>query len=106
MAPRSPSAPRLPAPPDLLPTHNVLDCSAAATDIAGRPCETDQRISPEPGLGTEMTRKNRNLLLAVAPLALALGAPALGADMLVKARLAPMVVPYSWTGWYIGANAG
>jgi outer membrane immunogenic protein len=68
--------------------------------------KTDQRISPELGLGAEMTRKNRNLLLAVAPLALAWGTPALGADMQVKAHLAPMVVPYSWTGWYIGANAG
>ena len=55
-----------------------------------------------------MTRKSWNLLLTVAPLALALGTPALGADMAVKAPLykAPMAVPYSWTGWYIGANAG
>ena len=55
-----------------------------------------------------MTRKNWNLLLTVAPLALILGAPALGADMAVKAPLlkAPVAAPYSWTGWYIGANAG
>jgi len=60
-----------------------------------------------------MTRRNRRLLLTVAPLAFAplvlgLGVPALGADMAVKAPLlkAPAVAPYWWTGWYIGANAG
>jgi outer membrane immunogenic protein len=54
-------------------------------------------------IGAEMSRKNRNLLLAVALLELALGAPVLGADLSVKA---PLVAPYSWTGWYVGANAG
>ena len=62
------------------------------------------------GLGRHigMTRKNRGLLFAVAPLALAVGAPALGADMPVKAPpyQAPMATPYSWTGWYLGANVG
>jgi len=55
-----------------------------------------------------MTRKSWNLLLAVAPLGLVLGGPALGADMAVRPLLKapPMVAPYSWTGWYIGANAG
>src|SRR5580704_16776695 len=55
-----------------------------------------------------MTRKIWNLPLAVAPLALAFGAPALAADMAVKAPLykAPIAAPYAWTGWYIGANAG
>ena len=55
-----------------------------------------------------MNRKNLSLLLAAAPLALALGAPALGADMSVKAPLykAPLAAPYSWTGWYVGANFG
>ncbi len=47
------------------------------------------------------------MLLAGAPLLLALGVPALGADMAVKAPLAPpLPAPYAWTGWYIGANAG
>jgi len=55
-----------------------------------------------------MTRKNWGLLLAAAPLALAFGVPALGADKAVKAPpyKAPPIAPYTWTGWYIGANAG
>src|SRR5579871_6804326 len=60
------------------------------------------------GRGMKMTQKNWGLLFTAAPLVLALSAPALGADMAVKAPLlkAPMAAPYSWTGWYIGANAG
>ncbi len=48
------------------------------------------------------------MLLTGAPLLLTLGMPALGADMAVKAPplKAPIAPPYSWTGWYIGANAG
>ncbi len=61
-----------------------------------------------------MKRSNWGLLLAGAPLAFALGAvpaarPAIGADLAVKAQplvKAPPVAPFSWTGWYIGANAG
>jgi outer membrane immunogenic protein len=57
-----------------------------------------------------MTRRDRGLLLIGAPLLLAFAmAPAVGADLTVKAKpvvKAPAVVPYSWTGWYIGANAG
>jgi outer membrane immunogenic protein len=65
-------------------------------------------ISSESGLGVEMTRITLKLLLAVAPLGLALGAPALGADMPVGPPLikAPPYSPYSWTGWYVGVNAG
>src|ERR1700736_2129132 len=55
-----------------------------------------------------MKRWNWNLLLVAAPLALIFGTPALGADMSVRAPLfkAPMALPYSWTGWYVGVNAG
>jgi outer membrane immunogenic protein len=60
-----------------------------------------------------MARKNFRLLTTVAPLAIALGGfalggPALGADLYTKAPYvkAPVATPYSWTGWYIGANAG
>jgi outer membrane immunogenic protein len=53
---------------------------------------------------------NWGSLLTGAPLVLALAAaPALGADLPVKAEpivKAPVPVPFSWTGWYIGANAG
>jgi outer membrane immunogenic protein len=55
-----------------------------------------------------MTRTHRRLLLGAAPLAVALAAPAFGADLPVKALpvKAPVAVPFSWTGWYIGLNAG
>src|SRR5215813_10445810 len=60
------------------------------------------------GAGIVMTRSNCSMLLIGAPLVLALGVPALAADLAVKAPpfKAPIVAPYSWTGWYIGANAG
>src|SRR5260370_24873162 len=60
------------------------------------------------GAGIEMTRSNCSMVLAGASLVLGLGVPALAADLPVKAppRKAPIVVPYSWPGWYIGANAG
>jgi outer membrane immunogenic protein len=50
----------------------------------------------------------KKLLLGAAAL-LAFGlAPALAADMAVKARPlpAPIAPVYSWTGWYVGINAG
>jgi outer membrane immunogenic protein len=55
-----------------------------------------------------MTQGNWSSLLAGVTLAIALDAPTLGADMAVKAPLlqTPVAAPYSWTGWYIGANAG
>jgi outer membrane immunogenic protein len=57
-----------------------------------------------------MKRRNQALLLTEAPLVLAFAiAPALGADLVVKTKpvvKAPAAAPYSWTGWYIGANAG
>ena len=55
-----------------------------------------------------MTRSNCSMLLAGASLVLGLGVSALAADLPVKAppRKALVVAPYSWTGWYIGANAG
>jgi outer membrane immunogenic protein len=56
-----------------------------------------------------MIRGNWCLLLTGAPLAFALGAPAaLGADLPVKALpvKAPVAAPFSWTGWYMGVNAG
>ena len=60
-----------------------------------------------------MIRSNWTQLLAGAPLAFALAAPvalspALGADLPVKAlpMKAPVAAPFSWTGWYIGVNAG
>jgi outer membrane immunogenic protein len=65
-------------------------------------------IKQESGAGIGMTRSNCSMLLTGASLALALGAPALAADLPVKAPLlkSPIVAPYSWTGWYIGVNAG
>jgi outer membrane immunogenic protein len=55
------------------------------------------------------------MLPAAAPVAFALGAapvlttPVFGADLPLKAQpivKAPVAAPFSWTGWYIGANAG
>jgi outer membrane immunogenic protein len=54
--------------------------------------------------------QNRVSLLTGTSLALAFSAaPAPGADLAVRATpvvAEPVVVPFSWTGWYIGANAG
>ncbi len=60
-----------------------------------------------------MARKNLKLSAVIAPLGVALTGvalmgPALGADLPSKAPLlkAPMAAPYSWTGFYLGVNAG
>jgi outer membrane immunogenic protein len=93
----------------LLSAHNFWGTRAVAADIAMPPYEDDNGWACKSlGLGAEMTGTNWKLLLAVAPLGLALGAPALGADLSAKAPLytAPVAAPYSWTGWYVGANAG
>jgi len=65
-------------------------------------------ISRDSGCRIEMTRRNCSMLLTGAPLILALGVPALAADLPVKAPAlrVPAAAPYSWTGWYIGVNAG
>jgi outer membrane immunogenic protein len=47
-----------------------------------------------------------NLFSGVALCALLVAAPAMAADMPVKAPIAPPVIPYSWTGFYVGANVG
>src|SRR5262245_10678444 len=62
------------------------------------------------GSRNRVSRRNWGLLLTGAPLVLALGGvPALAADLSVQAPpafKAPVAAPFSWTGWYIGANAG
>ena len=46
-------------------------------------------------------------LSAIALLAVAAATPSLAADMPVKARPMPAMVPlYDWSGWYIGGNVG
>jgi outer membrane immunogenic protein len=79
-----------------------------ATDKAIRPCNYVEDDPNEIRIGIGMMQRYCGLLLAVAPLALAFGAPALGADIAVKAlpNKALTAAPYGWTGWYIGANAG
>jgi len=47
-----------------------------------------------------------NLFSGVALGALLMAAPVMAADMPVKAPIAPPVIPYSWTGFYVGANVG
>jgi outer membrane immunogenic protein len=47
------------------------------------------------------------LLSTVALVSVSMAAPALAADMAVKAAPPPVVIPiYNWTGFYIGANGG
>lgn len=48
----------------------------------------------------------KKLLVAGAALAALMGAPALAADMALKAAPPPAPPPCVWCGWYIGANAG
>ena len=45
------------------------------------------------------------LLASVALVAMGMSVPAMAADMPVKARVAPEIVP-TWAGWYVGLNAG
>src|SRR5262249_35093568 len=80
---------------------NLLHCDVAVTDWAATPCEYGADRQPGFGRGIEMTP--RNWILLITPLAVALGAPARGADLPVKAppTKAPVAAPYSWTGWYI-----
>jgi outer membrane immunogenic protein len=47
-----------------------------------------------------------NLFSGVALGALLMAAPVMAADMPGKAPIAPPVIPYSWTGFYVGANVG
>jgi outer membrane immunogenic protein len=89
----------------------LLHCGVTVTDCAACPCEDVVKRSTWISYAEmAMTRSSWGLLLTGAPLALALGAaPALSADLPVKAQpivKAPVLAPYSWTGWYIGANAG
>jgi len=42
----------------------------------------------------------------VAAVAALIGAPAFAADMAVKAPPPAPAPVYSWTGWYVGLNAG
>jgi outer membrane immunogenic protein len=49
---------------------------------------------------------NRSPFVIVGLLALGLAAPAIAADIPVKARPAPVPAPFSWTGLYIGFNGG
>jgi outer membrane immunogenic protein len=64
------------------------------------PCDA-QALEREP---QRWGHREKNILATVALLGLA--APAIAADMAVKAR--PMVAPmaYSWTGFYVGGNVG
>jgi outer membrane immunogenic protein len=48
----------------------------------------------------------RRLFGIVAFFAIAMGAPAMAADMPVKALSAPVVAAYSWNGFYVGAHVG
>jgi outer membrane immunogenic protein len=48
----------------------------------------------------------KKLLVGFAALAALLAGPALAADMPVKAVKAPPVLPYNWTGFYVGWDVG
>ena len=49
---------------------------------------------------------HRFVSLAVVASAISFGQSAGAADMPAKAPRAPAVIPYSWTGFYVGANVG
>ena len=51
-------------------------------------------------------RRSSIAFLAGAVSTLVLTQIASAADMPVKAPLAPAIIPYSWTGFYVGANVG
>lgn len=87
--------------------------------MASSPCNIPADVSRTSiGYRTAMARKIQNFRAAFAPLGIALGGvalgsitlsgPALAADFATKAPLykAPPMTSYSWTGWYIGVNAG
>jgi outer membrane immunogenic protein len=46
------------------------------------------------------------IAIGVATIAAVVGAPALAADMPVKAPPRAPAPIYSWTGWYVGGNVG
>jgi outer membrane immunogenic protein len=48
----------------------------------------------------------KNMLIATAALATVIGTPALAADMALKAAPPPAAPAWSWTGFYLGGNAG
>jgi outer membrane immunogenic protein len=48
----------------------------------------------------------KRILAATAAIATMMGAPALAADMAVKAPPAPAPTAFSWTGFYFGGNVG
>jgi len=47
----------------------------------------------------------RKTFAAFGAVAMLIASPAFGADMALKAR-APVIPPASWTGLYVGLNAG
>jgi hypothetical protein len=47
----------------------------------------------------------RKTFAAFGAVAMVIASPAFGADMALKAR-APVIPPASWTGFYVGLNAG
>jgi len=77
--------------------HFPVNCDKAATTAETAVCYDDDHIS-----GSAMNK----LGIAVAAAALSIGTSARAADMAVKAPPLPPAPVYSWTGWYVGLNAG
>ena len=53
-------------------------------------------------------KRLHGMSVSVVALAAIAGTPALGADLPIKAPVAPIYAPplFNWTGWYFGGNVG
>jgi outer membrane immunogenic protein len=89
------------------PISNLPDCGPLGTDLRGQVSYTEANLVPKEGV----VIMKKMLLASTATLALVSGS-AMAADMTPAPApapvysKAPMVAPFSWTGFYIGGDGG